>query len=134
MESTELAPIAAEPDWNAIQERYLQGEELAVIAEDTGATVNAIRCRAYRNRWKQQQLRLLEKDKAAVEQEIRGNLLVSILRETRVFQREDIALDPITRDMLSKCRERLITSASRLLGWEERDALSGVKRANCIDV
>lgn len=126
-------PATIEPDWNYIQERYLQGDELAIIAEDTGATVNAIRCRAHRNRWKQQQLKLLERNKLEIEHEIKGNLIVSVLRESRAYQREDIPADPESRDVLSRCRERLINAATRLFGWDA-DPLAKTKQVKAIDV
>jgi hypothetical protein len=122
-----------EPDWNAIQERYLQGDALTDIANDYGTTPNAIATRACRLKWKDQQLRLLRKDQTALSEEIKGNLLVSILRESRMFYAQEPSIDAESADLWSKVRERLINSASKLLNWDA-DPVKDAKQARVLDV
>lgn len=133
MEPAESALVAIEPDWNAVQERYLEGEELASIAQDHGTTAKAIAMRAWRYKWKDQQFRRLERDKKQIESEVRGCLTVSCLREARVFQREDPPADLQERDLWGKARLRLLDTASKLFGWDA-DPLAQTKQAKVLDV
>ena len=131
IETTAISPI--EPDWNVIQERYLDGDDLASIAEDHAITPKAISMRAWRYHWKAQQFKLLEKNKVEVEREVRGCLMVSVLREARMFQRMDPSANPIEADLWGKVRARCHDLASKLFGWE-RDPLDHARQIKAIDV
>lgn len=126
-----IGPV--EPDWNAIQERYLTGEGLATIAADYGTTVNAISIRAHREKWKAQQFKVLLADEQAVSREVRANLVVSCLRESRFFHELAPSRNPIEQDLWSKIRDRLVSTAGKLLHWEQAST-SGSKHAITIDV
>lgn len=130
---TPTPPAVIEPDWNAIRDRYLQGDEIAGIAADFGVSANAISCRAYQNKWKDAQARLLLKDEALLSKEIRANILVSVLKESKMFQRLEPASNPVELDLWSKVRDRLVTTAGKLLGWSVEPG-SNAKPAKCIDV
>lgn len=127
------ATVNVEPDWNAIRERYLQGDEINAIAADFGVTANAISCQAYRNKWKDAQLRLLSRDKVLLGEEIRGNVLLSVLKESRMLQRMDPSTNPVEADLWSKVRDRLVSTSSRLLGWDA-DPIANAKPARCLEV
>ena len=132
-ETTALTPI--EPDWNAIQARYLDGDSSAELAEEYGTTANAIRLRASKGKWKDKQLRQLGENEVELGREVRGCLLISVLREARMFRMTDPALVPEVLDTMSKVRSRLIGDAARLLGWDrENDPLASMKSAACLDV
>lgn len=134
LETGQTEAIAVtEPDWNLIRERYLQGEALADIAVQCGTTFNAISCRAYKEKWKEQHIKLLLADEKALSKEVRGNLLVSILRESLMFQRLDPSPIPDVLDTMSRCRDRLISSAGKLLGWDV-DPVASAKPSRCLDV
>lgn len=130
-ETSAISPV--EPDWNVIQERYLDGEPLAFIAADFGLTPGNIATRAWRYRWKSQQFKLVEQNKAEIEREVRGSLVVSVLKEARLFQAEDWPSDWGLRDTASKCRTRLIENAAKLFNWNS-DPLAGMKQAKALDV
>ena len=133
MEGETTAITTLEPDWNAIQERYLEGEELGSIAADHNTTPKAIAQRAWRYHWKAQQFKLVEARRGEIEKEVRGCIVVSVLKEARAFQREDPSPIAAERDTFSKARERLYNLAARVFGWE-RDPLDSAKSAKCLDV
>ena len=126
-----MAIATAEPDWKAIQERYLAGEDHSAIAEDYGVTANAIRCRAHRHHWKDQLLKLIGKNRKEVGEEIKNCVLVSCLREARMLQRTDPQLE--TLDVTSRSRERLLDTTSRILEWDAVP-LANAKSIRCHDV
>lgn len=124
---------APEPDWNAIQERYLEGESSGDLAAEFGTTANAIRLRASKHKWKEKQLRRLQENEIELGKEVRGCLLVSVVREARHFRLIDLPSNPIELDLLSKVRARLVDTAGKLLGWE-RDPVMDAKPARCLEV
>lgn len=127
-------PATIEPDWNAIQARYFEGEELATIAADYGITDNAISCRAHREKWREQQLRLLvQADEPAVSREVRSNLIVHVLKESRMFQRLDPVQSASEARAWAQARALCIDAASKLLRWEE-DPVQRAKLAKCLDL
>lgn len=128
---TAIAPV--EPDWNAIQERYLGGEELGTIAQDFGLTPQQIAKRAWRYRWTKQQFKLLQEQKDQTEAEVRGCLMVSVLREARCYQREDPPSDPKARMDYGKARMLCYETAAKLFGWCD-DPVAKAKPAKCLDV
>jgi len=127
------ALVTVEANWKSIQERYLDGEPIAEIAADNGVTVNAISVRAYRDRWKELQVRELLKDPKAVGEEIRGNLIVACLRESRMFRRLEADASPETLDIMSRVRLRLYDTTAKLLQWDA-DPLDKAKHVKAIDV
>lgn len=126
-------PAPIEPDWKSIRERYLEGEELAQIAADNSTTVNAISIRASREKWKAAQFEQLLRDERLISNEVRNCLLVSILKESRFFQKQDPSSNPIEADAWSKVRSRLVDTAAKLLHWDA-DPLDRAKPARAIDV
>jgi hypothetical protein len=133
MPSETTALELAEPDWKAIQERYLEGDSSTELAEEYGTTANAIRLRASKGKWKDKQLKQLQENEVELGKEVRGCLLVSVLREARMFRMTDPTPNAVELDLMSRVRERLVNTASKLLGWE-RDPLERVKSARCIDI
>ena len=133
MEAESVALAVVEPDWNAIEERYLDGESSIELAEAFGTTPNAIRLRASKGKWKDKQLRRLQDNERELSKEVKGCLMVSVLREARMFRLQDPVTNPIEADLWSKVRARLVDTASKLLGWE-RDALDSAKRVHTLDI
>ncbi len=129
-----LSPIIPQaPDWKAIKERYLQGEDLAPIAEQYGVTVGAISSRAYTHKWKELQIRELLKDEKSTSAEIRGSLIASCLWESRMFRHMDPSASPEKLDLYSRVRLRLVETCGKLLGWDA-DPLKSAKHVKAIDV
>lgn len=128
------APLSpAEPDWKAIEQRYLDGEELRDIASDYGVNPGAIATRAWRGKWRARQFKWIEENKLEVEREVRGCLAVSVLKDARSFQREDPPSDPSQRLTLIKARRELLETAARLFQWND-DPLAKAKPARCLEV
>lgn len=131
VESVAVMPV--EPDWNSVQARYLEGDDLSAIAVDNNTTVAAISTRAWRYHWKELQFKLLEKNAREVEREVRGCITVSVLKEARAFQRDDIPPIGPDRDTFNRCRLRLLETAGKLFGWDA-DPVAAAKPAKCLDV
>jgi len=132
-EANPAALTQIQPDWNSIRERYLDGEPLAAIAADNGVLPNTISVRAYSERWKELQVRELLKDPKAVGEEIRGNLIVACLRESRMFRRLEADASPETLDIMSRVRLRLYDTTAKLLQWDA-DPMDKAKHVKAIDV
>jgi len=121
-----IAPV--EPDWNAIRERYLQGDSLADIALAHGTTDNAISVRAYQQKWKAQRASDILKDEKGLGAEIRGNLAVSCLEESRMFRDLLPSISPDMLDLYSRARMRLYDTTAKLLRWDA-DPVDSMKHA-----
>lgn len=129
----QVAIAIPSPDWKTIQQRYFGDEGLDDIAKDYGITANSIAARAYREGWRDQQLLIEVQDQVSVSNEIRANILVSVLKESRMFMRMAPSRSAGEADTWSKVRERLVSTAARLLGWDA-DPLAKTKQVKAIDV
>lgn len=133
MDTVEQAITAPEPDWNEVQRRYLVGESPSEIAADLGISAKDISQRAWRQHWKEQQFKLLGHSRKEIEAEVRGCITVSVLREARLFQREETPVCLELRDIANRTRLRLLETASKLFGWSD-DPLASAKPARCIEL
>lgn len=132
--SEEIATISpVEPDWKAIEERYLDGEEVKSIAADYGITPGSICSRAWRNHWRDRQFKMLEQNKKEVEREVKGCLTISLLKDARAFQRSDPPSDPAAWLTVIKARQVCLATAAQLFGWDD-DPLAAAKTVKCLDV
>ncbi len=126
-------PLPPTVDWNEVQRRYLQGDPICEIAEDCGTKAKLISDRAWRYGWKALHHKQLEENKQEVEREVKGSIMVSVLKEARAFSREDTPSDLALRDVASKVRLRLLETASKLFGWDA-DPVAKAKPVKAIDV
>ena len=129
--SNTLAPLP--PDWNLVRERYLNGDELADIAQSCGTTESAIWNRAFHEGWRDAELIAQVQDPIALSKELRDCVLVSVLKEARQVASERPRRNPGERITMAKARESLVAVAARLLGWSD-DPAANAKQARCIDV
>lgn len=126
-------------DWNAIRDSYLAGTAIATLAQQYGVPPYSISQRGQRENW----LHARESAKALalreLSQEAHGKLVMSVLNDIRRPCWENFEHSPGTDqyDLASRGRERLISCAAKLFGWDrdrEQTDVVGIQGAPVIDI
>lgn len=129
----QITLVSVDPDWSAIQSRYLAGDTLADIGTEFNVLPGTIAVRAHREKWKAQQIKALLADPKALSEDVRGNLLLSIWKDSRFFAALDPTHNAEEMELWARVRDRLLVASSKLLRWDD-DPVTSAKRAKCIDL